>query len=300
MTFSTNFLWVTFNMFNCSPDCLHGSFVRSVVFRLPIDPMVAGSGFSYTYWTGGTLGFTNTPVQGAGTRMFLGTHVTTNKMRIFWNDESSTTLFSTDSTLRFTWNTNAGVCPAPDGTNWCNFGDARVQGGVIARWGSTSPYSYSIIFFWDVAQSATAGFPYPYIEAARFSSGLAYQSRPLIWNPILEFRYPGVAPNARGDIGGIVMVGRAGTTGFYPSLGIIIYGDYDASAPPGWEFYYADFGTGATKRMGDFQTTHPFGPSQYAWISAGYVENSSYTGITHIIIFGRARDQPSVTRWWSV
>ncbi len=299
MTLSTNNLWLTFNMYNAA-----NQWVRTVAFRFPIDPMAACAGFSYTFWATDTFGtgnnvFQMTPVQlpaQSGSRMYLGTHWSTSAMRIYYNDESSTTLFWLTPALGFTWNAGLpGHCPSPSAVNWCSFGDYRVQGGAVTRWADRGPTgSVSIVFFWDVAEGGS--FTYPYIEAARFSTALVYQSRPLVWSSSYAFRYPGVAPNARGDVGLVMMVG---TTTFYPSIAVTMFDEF-IGTPPGWLFYIQDYGSKATTRMGDFLTTRPFGPSQYVWISAAYVLDSSGVGVTHVIVWGRGRDSGSVTRWWLV
>jgi hypothetical protein len=289
LALSNNYLYISTNMFNAA-----GVFTQKLLLRWPLDSLATCSGFNYTWWSGAYYSGWGEPAQGATRVMYLGDHMgSTQSFRVLWQPENSNSIFWVDRAIpAWTFENKNGVCPAPDGKNWCAFADSRIQAGWI------SPASDEVGFMWNAAQGG--GFPYPYEESAAFRlSDLLYTSRPFVWNGSNAWQYAYMSPNARGDIGGTIYYGGGG---LYPSAAFIIRDDYSPTAP-GWTNILLRAGVASRTRWGDFSRVRAFLPSERAWSVAIYTLQKTLTGAIYteprFIIVDRGRDDPSVRRWWS-
>ncbi len=270
----------------------------SWVFRLPLDPISTGAGFSYGYLDFGAAGLNNLSwrcATGARDTAYFAAHNTTSQIRIMRWAENSGTLYWNDVNLSAAWPNATRNCPTPDGRNWCGFDDGRIKTGWIGRG--------MIGFMWNA--SAGSGFAVPYVEAVRVKeSDRSYVDRPYIWNSTSAFQYPAAAPNARGDVG---IVFHASSSTDAPLIGLGIDDDFSRDAgfgPPGWEVSPVRFGTqGPTvNRWGDYFSVQPFAPNGLGWIATGQtMQGCGGTGCkeTRYMIFGRGRDLHSIEKYFN-
>jgi hypothetical protein len=290
MALSNDFLYIAVNVFRTTDD----GFTRSVMMRLPLDPILAGAGFSFNFFSS-TANFTFVPIQGAKDVMYWASHNTTSNMRIFRWQETSTTIEIFDRDIA-AWVLGTPSCPTSDGQNWCLRSDSRILAGARS-WNHLTRQS-ELWFFWNVAQGGN--FARPYIDAARFrESDLVYLARPLIFSNDIPLLYVAAAPNARGDIGLSLFWGNP--PGFFPSHALCIDDDFNGD-PPGWECAATRIGTNgpSNNAWGDYLAVRPDHPSSLGWHATGYTLQGGKSGANIEIlnlIFGRERDLNSSFRW---
>ena len=123
LALSNNYLYLASNMFTPT------TFARTVLLRISLDDLKAHGALTDNYFDDSTHG-TFTPVQGATSTIYWGTHHTNSIFRIFSWDENSTTSNYYDRTVP-TWSYSDGTiniarCPGPDKNNWCARTDDRV------------------------------------------------------------------------------------------------------------------------------------------------------------------------------
>lgn len=282
MTVGANFLYVTSNVFRTADDVGVGS----VVMRLPLSNIAAGTGFNFSYVT-----FTSTLrcAEGATTTMYCAGFSNTTQMRIYSWDESSTSAAFNDVNLNaFTPLSRNGVATGPDGTNWAARADGRPTaayraGGVIG-----------VMFM----ARQDANFPYPYTIHARFNeSTRALVSQAPIWNPNYAWLYPSAAPNAAGNLAGTLQLGGGtAANGFpYPGTQVWITDDVQPSTTTVGGVYLLSNGTAgpSNNSWGDFFTVRPHKTFPNTWVSASFSLSGGQTGsstIPNYTWFGRQRD----------
>jgi hypothetical protein len=263
-----------------------------VIIRLPLDPILAGAGFSYSFFPV-TDHFNFTLTQGAEKRgtMFWASHdLSLFSVRIYRWDEDSGTIFFDDVGISTYGIFGGRDCAGPDGRNWSGRFDDRILGAWVGR-------QNVIGIMWN--STAHGAFPRPYSRVARFTRDTrTLIDEPVIWNADVCWLYPSAAANARGDVGVTINYGGLGS---YPSCAVMIDDDLNA-APPPWENVVLAAGNSGpdTDRWGDYNTTHAFQPSREAWIAACHVLRGGTSGTAvepRYGIFGRERDRKSITRW---
>jgi hypothetical protein len=283
---SNDYLWVTTNRVPYGASYVDDAWI----FKLPLDELSVGSGFSYFYQDLSGSGLSNYSLRmtrGARETMYFGSHNTTSQVRIFyWPETSVSTLYYNDVNLSAPWYTGYHDCTSPDGYNLCGFDDGRIKAGWVSNG--------KVGFMWGSSQGGA--FPYPYIEGVRVNeSGLTYLDRPIEAAAWGGFAYPAVAPNARGDLGLAAFVSGGG---YYPWYILGIDDDYardaGASLLGSWEFTYMRSGYGPiANRWGDYISVQQFNPNGLAWVAGGFMlqgGNTNGNAEPSYTIFGRQRD----------
>ncbi|MBI3758084.1 MAG: hypothetical protein HY267_08915 [Deltaproteobacteria bacterium] len=296
-----NFIYWTTNLFTGASGAL--------IVRFSLDAMAACGGLSYSFVTRADT-FTFKPVQGAQDVMYWGSNWITGKpfgtsFRAFSWAENSATYFFYDRVIdAFAFMTrNSGQnCGSVSGAvaNWCQFSDSRVLGGYRAN----GVIGFSFNAKQDVSH------PFPYSRRVSFrESDIAYLGKSELWATWVALLFLSLAPDQRGNIGGVFYWGGGtGTTNHYPGTGILIQDDYSPNQPWGVSFGYSGaFNTCTSQgfyRWGDYATIRPFYPSQDTWVASGYRILGNHCGSAGWysqpinVHFGRERDRGSVTRWW--
>ena len=120
-----------------------------------------------------------TPVQGADSTMFFGTHLSNNQMRIYsWRDFADSPTTSDIKIPAWTVSDRGSMsCPSPDGHDICKRADSRILNGWF-RNGIMG-------FLWNVAQGN--GYPFPHLHSVAFkvnpvSNSITVDSSPIIWS----------------------------------------------------------------------------------------------------------------------
>ena len=121
LSVGNNFLYVTTNVYAIAPP---QPFTRTVIMRLPLDPLSQGAGFSPEFFSD-TMHFAFKAAQGIRSTAYWAAHNSTSSIRIFRWDEGTSAIFSDDRTIT-PWNDLVRVCPGPDGRDWCG----RAQGKI--------------------------------------------------------------------------------------------------------------------------------------------------------------------------
>ena len=197
-----NSLYHSSNIFNqTSPFA-----TEAMISRYPLNEMSNCQGFGYQAIVRND-NFSLRATHGTGSTVYIGSHNSTSQIRIFNWTEGSGTYFFDDRNIN-AWSAGVGVCPGPDGKDWCGFADSRIQGAYLANG--------VIGFMWNASQGG--GFAYPQVQVAQFrESDRAFLSQAQIWNPSYAWQYPSVGVNGRGHLGGTIAVGggsiRAATRG---------------------------------------------------------------------------------------
>jgi len=310
MQLSADYLYITCNMFSQS-----GTWTRSVVLRLPLQPLseaaVVGSDhISATNW------FTLVPVSGAHHTMYFASNWPStvpqnSRIRIYWWTDHSLTYFWVERDVTPWTATGKGDCHCGPvgGSNWTARTDQRLLTGArysISSNNLTIRGRKVVAWWWNVAEGG--GFAHPYIDAAAFYEDdmtqlAGNQGRPYMWNSVVCYAYPSVAPNARQDLGIAIHYGTE-FEGWTPDVGYGMADDY-VNAPPGWAIFTAIASNAlpADNKWGNYNTVRPHAPVGNVWAAASHFIQQS-TDCTNCskpvyFLFGRQRDQRSLGRWWN-
>jgi Viral BACON domain len=285
MTVGSNYLYVTSNVFSTSND----NFAGSVVMRLPLANLAAGTGFNFNYFATTAVGSMKC-TEGATTTMYLAAFLTTTQMRIHRWDESSNTISWDDVNLNaFTYLNRNGVATGPDGTNWAARADSRpgaayVAGGIIG-----------VMFM--ARQDGT--FPFPYTIHARFNqSNRALVTQGQIWHNNFAWMYPSGTPNTAGNLAGTMQVGGGlAANGFpYPGTQVWIIDDIQPmiNNTVGAFYFLSSSNAGPTNNAwGDFFTVRRHKSFPNSWVASSFSLSNGGTGsstVPNYLWFGRGRD----------
>jgi hypothetical protein len=311
LALSTNYINIVSNFFPSAG----GS--GSLVARLPIDPQVSCTGFSFNFFTRTDLGFTWKAVSGATDVLYWGTNwfgTLGSSFRIFKWAENSGTIFWFDRTLGTTFSfftRNSGQnCASADGVvkNWCQFADSRVLGG--ARY-SAPDGTAQLVFSFNAKQGGPFSLPFPYSERVHFrESDFAYLSSDRLWSNVVGWQFMSMASNARGHIGMTALYGGGtGTNHWFLSGAVFLNDDISPNQP--WQVAWNASGSGnvcnagGLWRTGDYTTTRPYRPTDLTFLGYNFVltADAGSCGSTapvaaHEAAFGRERDKRgAVNRW---
>ena len=308
MQIGADYLYFSWNMFSQA-----GVFQRSVMFRIPLEDLVSGSGFAYDWYS--TDWFTLVPVQGAYHTMYFASNwphaaPQNNRLRIWRWDEDAVGMSYWTRTVASAW-TLTGRGNAQCGTangNWCDRGDQRLQTG--ARYSINSDGGGEdrirgrkvVGWWWNVGEGD--GFSQPYTDAAAFfeydmTQVGGYLGRPYVYGSWC-FWYPSVTPNKRQDLGMVIHVGDGGDMN--PNAYFAIADDY-VSAPPGWVVtrFARSNARPSDEKWGDYNTVREFEPSEKVWVGAAHIipgsTDCTACSIPVYTVFGRERDYWSWHRW---
>jgi hypothetical protein len=290
---SDNYLWFATNMFS-SAD----AWTRTVMLKLNMDNLAACAGVGYGWYQsqasdGAAARFNFTPVQGATTTMYFGTHNDTSSFRIYkWPESASSPSFVDRSIPAWTSTfKGSATCTTTDGFNPCARTDHRVLSGFRAEW-DTLPGEKVLGFSWNVKQDATHAKPYTNVVIFK-ERDRSYVSNPALWSSDTAYIYANFSPNARGHLGY-----TATKVSTYPSHIIGIDDDYNV-APAPWSI--TTVGTGvkgpSDNKWGDYSRTRPLSPAALHWAATGYFLDAASVSQPKFVIFGRERDNNAYSRW---
>jgi len=317
---STNNVYFFTNVYSSG-----GSFVNSVVGRLPIDAMSKCATASIGYISRSTE-FANSPVQNAGDTMYWGTNWPTDltlgsNFRILrWPDNSNSFQWFDRAITAYTFMFNGnGHCNSADGVvlNWCQRTDSRMTGtGYLAAAGAKGASTVGAtandaVLGWAFNAQQDANHPFPFIRRVYFkASDMSYLGASEFWNGSLAHIYPALAPDARGHVGmAFAWGGGTGTSHSFPGSGVMLDDDVSPNQPWAYSFYQSGAGNAClnsdgTRRWGDYLDIHPFYPSEYGFVASGFAltSNAGSCGATAPVdvanvAFGRYRDRTAYTRW---
>jgi hypothetical protein len=292
MALSNNNLYISANIFNRFAPF---NFLHEVLLKISLDTLQdCPGGFGYNFWNVDSANGWGSLVQGATTTMYFGSHRgTNNSFTVYYNPESTGSLFSaTVAIAPFTFQNRNSNCPIA-GTNPCARSDSRVQTGWVRK-GSGQTVG-EVGFMWDAHEDAN--FPLPYIEAATFrEDNFVYSSRPLLWfGTAAAAQYPGASPTTRGDVG-LTMYLMGGTGNYFPGAAMYFNDDYGAAWSNG---VFLVFGNGSANAWGDYVRNRPFLPTETGWTSAGHSIINGQV-VPWLTIISRQRDMPAINRYLSV
>lgn len=302
MAVGADFLYITWNMFNAG-----GSFVRTLIMRLPLDAMQQCVGFGYNYYNGGTSYFSLVPAHGMDHTAWFGTNWKPSAFSntTFWIlkwEEKGTGLSAYTRTIP-AWGTGQANCGV--GLNWLGRVGPRVTAGARYRMNGTSvakPGLNVLGWWWTVGQGGS--FSEPYIEGVAFYEDTVAlvagsQGRPYIYSSSTCFAYPSAAPNNRGDLG-VVFNFDSGATKEAPSIGWALADDLTGT-PPGWIYVPSAYGNAlpSDQKWGDYNTIRKDLPGGNHWIIAAHwiPGGTNCTACTYplFVVIGRYRDYWD---WW--
>ncbi|MER6161653.1 hypothetical protein ABT147_40115 [Streptomyces sp. NPDC001868] len=244
--FSSNHLYVTFNVFNSADQ-----WKRAVAFKLPLDPLRSGSGLTYQWWSttkNGSLRLT----QGAAGSMFFASHNGGTTLRVHGWPDSSNTIGSFDVQMS-PWSSGPYSAPGPDGAEWLDRVDSRITGAWVS--GTRAG------FLWTAAP--ISGRPKPYVKGAvvDVTTHLLVE-QPDIWNADSAFAYPAACPNAQGVVGVSLAFGGGSR---HPSH---VVGFRDGGE---WRLAITRTGTNGPNggAWGDYVSCRRHHPSSSQWVASG-------------------------------
>jgi hypothetical protein len=151
-------------------------------------------------------------------------------------------------------------------------------------------------FAWDAGQDKVHHLPYPYVmivEVDQRTMRLADES--LIWNPKYAYQYPAIAPNARGDLGGIVFRGGGKA---YESCTALVRDALSTRRGSRWEAYDVASSNHdpAAPYTGDYLGVAKAGTASNTWAGSCMNVRGGADPLTHLKVhwfwFGRGRDGP--------
>ena len=222
LALSNNFLYVTTNVYRfpnpavlSNPESVGSLILRISTNLLATSPPDLSAGIKSKLEPKPIS--TITPVQGADSTMFFGTHLSNNQMRIYsWRDFADSPTTSDIKIPAWTVSDRGSMsCPSPDGHDICKRADSRILNG----WFRNGVMG----FLWNVAQGN--GYPFPHLHSVAFkvnpvSDSITVDSSPIIWSDKHGIVYGFAAP----DITGLGIVAYWSGGGFFPELRAAIAG----------------------------------------------------------------------------
>jgi hypothetical protein len=277
---SNNFLYVTTNSF----DGATNQFRRSVVFRISLDLLAAGSAMSYNHFSTTANGSLRCTL-GAREIMYFGSHNGGASIRLFTWPESSTSITTNDIAVT-PWVGGVYSAPGPDGNNWLIRTDGRITGAWLSR-GIAG-------FAWTANRQA--GRPFPYARIVRINTVTkAVVDQPDIWSGTFAYAYPDFCANDAGDVG--LTLFRGGGP-IFPSHVVGVRNE----ATNAWQLADSRAGTNgpADTKWGDYLTCRRHSPDGFTFIASGYTlqGGSDRSKIEpRYVHFGHSKYANAVARW---
>lgn len=281
---SNNFLYMTTNSFRASDD----NWMRSVIFRFPLDPIAAGEELSHSHWDTDEV-FSLRCTRGAGDVMYFAGHLALNKIRLFAWPETSDNVSLWDVPVS-PWVEGSYSAPGPDGANWLTRCDGRITGAWTARG--------VIGFAWSA--NGSGSFPRPHVRVICLDeSSKLVVNEPTIWHPDFAYAYPDICPNDRGHLG-IVLFRGGGAV--HPAHVVGIWDDHTSSNPNPWELVISAEGSNgpSDNKWGDYLACRRHSPDGLTWLGSGYTLQGGGTRDfiePRVVHFGRGRDEGAAQRW---
>ena len=255
--------WFDYNHAAATAEYLHvgtnvfrgEDWVAFVDLRLPLQELAAGGSLSFEHFVT-TTHFSPRLTQGAGDRMYLGTHLAANgrsrQFSVFAWPDSSPTITRHDLRIG-PWSAGEPYsAPCPGGREWLARCDARVTGAWVQ--------GQTVGFAWTANRQPPSR-PLPYVRVVRIdTAGWTVIDEPDLWNEAVAYAYPDTAP---GESGIGISLFRGGGAHF-PSH---VVGIHDGAR---WQLRGTRNGTHAPAggKWGDYVTCRPH-PSGH-FLAAGF------------------------------
>ena len=270
---------------------------EGVVIRIPLSELASGTLNlpDVQYWKTAPL---STPrlVQGAGDTMYFASHLKTSKLRVWTWADGSDSISRVDVAHSAYKPLRIYHCPrigGPATSDWCEGfrrDSYKNDDDVLAGWVAKN----RIGFAWNAPQDPSHGFRYPFVMAVEIDAqSMKRTAQPIIWSPKYAYQYAAIAPNARGDLGGIALRGGGKA---YESCTALIRDSDSSGSPSGWDAYTLDASNAdpAEPRFGDYLGIAPAGTGSNTWV-AGCMDlrgggSSRLNLAVNYLAFGRGRD----------
>ena len=285
-----NYVYVTTNVFQPREKGVAGA----MILRISLDDLNnnAPAKFSYFYESG-TYTFTPAHGNSMNTKLYWGTLLNNDKMRIYeWSEAASSDNIKSKVISIPAWapiskgDAKCGMRTSifeDRPINWCGRIDSKIRGGWMTN--------DMIGFLWTADSSSRTDpsekikyFTWPYVNSATFdvSSGIdnaTYLGRSYIWSPDYAWLYAAASPNKEGKIGLVAFYGNG--IDVPPSLAFGVTDDL--TKPVSWKmiqlknsthFPYGKYNPtskGLQYSWGDYLTVTPNNQFPNAWDVAGYV-----------------------------
>ncbi|HUG30532.1 MAG TPA: hypothetical protein VMQ65_08490 [Candidatus Limnocylindria bacterium] len=265
--------------------------------------------------------------RGAADTMYFAAHRNTSSLAVWrWRDsEDSVTVHTVQD--RYRWPANGDyddparsdyTCRrairladgsqgmSPDTSDWClrlSDGRAKNDGRITSGWVAVS--SREIGFAWNIASfdnpdTDTVDLPYPAVWVVTLNEsqidsclqGECITGRPWLMDPGYAIQYAAIAPNARGDLGAVVLTGGGSTRhgGYLTCMAAI----RDESSGGAWHFI--DLAASDTDvprpSSGDYLGVWPNGPASNTWSASCMTYEQGIGDRIHYARFGRRADIP--------
>lgn len=277
---SNDYLYVSTNMFAGSDDVWR----RSVVFRISLDLLAAGSAMSYNVFQTTANGSLRCTL-GARETMYFASHNSTSSIRLFTWPQSSTSVTFNDIAVT-PYMTGSYSAPGPDGNNWLSRCDSRITGGWLARGEAW--------FVWSANRQT--GRPFPFVRAVHINVTTKTRvGEPDIWSSSNAYAYPDGCVNDAGDIG--LSVFRGGGS-IFPSYCVGVWMHQNSV----WQIGTVAAGTNGPGdgKWGDYLTCRRHSPDGFTFIASGYTLQGG-TGRANVQVryvhFGQEKYTRAVARW---
>jgi hypothetical protein len=299
IAYANNYVYVTWNHYNAAGN----SWIDTGLARLPIDPLAACGGFSYTYLTrtdnftfGLTYGTSSLDTFYWVSNWYTSSSGSGTEERIYsWPENSNTYTFADRSVSAY--NFTGGSCASQDGvvTNWCSRLDPRWETAWISRAEynaqANSAFAGDTVLGVAITAGPGGGDPFPYVIYEYFKlNSLSYVQTKATFNNGFAFAYAGCAPDAHGYVGCTMSWGGGTGTGssavdYYPGGLILLQDNVNPTQP--WAYDFNLFGSGNATAWGDYMVTQPFEPDVGPFLTTEWAVNSSGTVVPHVVIWGR-------------
>ena len=277
---SNNFLYVTTNAFDGVAD----NFRRSVVFRISLDLLAAGTAMSYNNFSTTSNGSLRCTM-GARDVMYFGSQNGGSSVRLFTWPETSTAVTFNDVAVT-PWTGGSYAAPGPDGNNWLSRTDGRITGAWLSR---------GVAGFAWTANAQTSR-PFPFVRVVRINTVTKTRiDEPDIWSSNFAYAYPDFCANDAGDVG--LTLFRGGGQAF-PTHVVGVRNETTNA----WQLSDTRAGTHGPgdKKWGDYLSCRRHSPDGYTFIACGYTlqGGSTRTNIeVRYVHFGHQKYTPAVARW---
>jgi CARDB len=252
--------------------------VGALIFRIALDDLDDGDcHIDYKYWYEEGNPYIS-PVQNAGSTMYLATHVPGfiegDNLRIYSIADASDKLEKKDKDIA-NYKDIDGDCPLPDGQDPCeDQHDGRMSG---FRSGST------IGWLWMADQDKD--FPFPHVRVAVFETGtLDKIVEHQIWNRDFAWQLPTVGVNQKGELGVILYAMGGGR--FPKAQGFIL------TNPRVWsgiQMTVIAESTSGTDGWGHYASVRPYGNCPDTFLGSAYTSEGG-TQKGRLVWFGREDD----------
>jgi hypothetical protein len=244
-------LYITFNMYDQSSP---PRWQRAIVFKMPLDDLVAKGNLRYQYYPIDTHGSLRL-AKGATSDMYFASHRGSGDLRVFrWSDAPNTTMSSFDVSPATWVGGGPYTSPTPDGSDWLARADSRITGGWVT--GSQAG------FLWTA--NTSSGRPNPYVKAVVVdTSTQSIVAEPDIWDSNVAWAFPAACPNANGWVGVSLFYGGGGS---FPTH---VVGVLDGNA---WVMTGTAAGTAGPvdNTWGDYLSCETIDPDGVEWAASGY------------------------------